>query len=683
MSLRKVLAPAVLAAWIGCGPAPPHSPNVLLIILDTTRADALSCYNSSGPLTPHIDRLALRGLLFEEAVAHNPYTLGSIATILTSLEPDVHGLKGHDKYRLDDKALTLAEHLAASGYETAAFVSALPIRKDSGLGQGFDVYDDDLSMPFEVYDPQYAPLQLQGAQRRGGITVGRALRWLETRPAKSRPFFLLVHLYDPHNPYDAPAEFALRYPQRPYFGEIAYTDALVGEILDALDRERLTDRTLVAVVGDHGEGLGEHGEAGHGMFLYDVTLRVPMIVAGPGVEPGRARGPAPLVDLAPTLVAACRLEIPDSFHGADLLAGRAPGDAGRVVRLPEKPVYIETYWPRVTHRWSELIGWREGGLKYIRGPVPELFDLKTDPRELSNRIAEEPDRAREMSARLDAHLARDRGPRLEATAPGADAETLEKLRSLGYVGNAPVSPEIGAPGWEIGLPDPKEAIHEWNRSQEAQAAYRRALASLRGGAFAAGLEWADRALALESGKLEAVYVKAQCLNALGREGAAVAFYEAYLEERPEDADAWNAYGTGLDKLSRRAEARRAYERALAVNPDHPLANRNMGYVHIREERWEEALPYYEKSRRLAPDDAVAMVDLARLYVQRGEFALGEEVLEEALAHNGEDAMALLLLGHLRIQRGDRPGAAAIFEKFLRLHPRHPEAPRVRGLLGSS
>ncbi|MBD3337167.1 MAG: sulfatase-like hydrolase/transferase, partial [Candidatus Eisenbacteria bacterium] len=343
------------AAWLtflaGCGGGT-GQPNAVLIILDTTRADALGVYGSQTARTPNLDRLARTGLLFRETTAQNPYTMGSIATIFTSLGPEVHRIRSNSGFKLDEAALTIAEVFRDAGYATAGFVSAFPVKSETGLAQGFAVYDDDLSMEFPVYDPQFLPVQesRRGAERRGDVTVERALRWLEGSRPRNKPFFLMVHLFDPHQPYDPPPPYDEMFLGNPYAGEIAFSDALVGRILDQLDERDLTSSTFVAVVSDHGEAFGEHNEFTHGFLLYETTLHVPWILAGPGVPPGVVTGTTALMDVAPTLLAACGLTPPATSQGLDLLTPlSAPGQ--EVWEAPSRGIYCDTYFPRLTHKW--------------------------------------------------------------------------------------------------------------------------------------------------------------------------------------------------------------------------------------------------------------------------------------------------------------------------------------------
>jgi arylsulfatase A-like enzyme/Flp pilus assembly protein TadD len=675
MSLRKGwLLVVTLILLAGCSQRVDR-PSVLLVILDTTRADVLGAYGGEVARTPTLDRLAREGLLFLEAEAQNPYTLGSVATILASLPPDVHGLRGNSGFRLSQGATTLAEVFSEAGYRTAAFVSAIPLRRETGCDQGYETYDDDFSMPYPVYDAQYLPIReaRQGAERRGDVTVARAVEWLDQ---VEPPFFLTVHLYDPHQPYDPPPPFQERYRGRPYEGEVAYADSLVGAVLEALRERGWLEKTVVCVVGDHGEAFKEHEEVGHGFLLYETTLRVPWILWGPGIPRAVVAGPVPLMDLAPTLLRACGLEPPETFMGRS----HWPVPEGDTVRIAEEPFYLETYYPRVTHRWSELLGWRRGPWKFVKGPGSELFRLDTDPGEETNLLAAEPDTARAMEEALSAYLARavpaGLGP--ERTRP--DEETLEKLRSLGYVGEAEAGDEFSVAGWELGLPDPKEAIVPWNRRQESRAFYRLALVAYDAGQPEDALKWAEQSLERDPEHLDALLVRARSLSALGRLQEAIQVFRDYLEARPQDTAGWIGLGIVWDKAGDVERARAAYAMALQLNPRSPEANFNMGSLLLRTGNEEAALPYYETVRELEPQNVPLRADLARIYLRLGRQDEARSVLEEAYAVDPTYPTVLVLLGGLEAESGNVDRASELLRDFLQRYPNRPEAEQIREAL---
>ena len=413
--LRRAVLQAPLAAAVGLsggcgGPAPEAAREpapVILVTVDTLRADHLAPYGADVA-TPAASRLAADGVLFEEASAPSPLTLPSHVSLLTGLEPYAHGVRDNAGFRLDESIPTLAELLAGRGYATAAFVSSFVLARRSGADRGFGVYDADFSSELGT-TPE--PLE-----RRAESAVSAAIEWLG---GSSEPFLLWVHLFDPHDDYRPPEPFASRHPDSPYAGEVAYADAQVARLLAALDDRGLYDRGLVVYTSDHGEGLGDHGEATHGYFVYQPTVRVPLIVKRPRETEGGSRVAAPvgLADVAPTILAALGLEALAAGREADLFA-----EAG------EGHVYSESYYPFLNFGWSALASLRRGDLKYIHARRPELYDLAADPGESRNLVASRPDEAAALAGRLGRIL--EDHPWREAGLDPLSAAEEEKLRAL-------------------------------------------------------------------------------------------------------------------------------------------------------------------------------------------------------------------------------------------------------------
>jgi arylsulfatase A-like enzyme len=414
-------------------PVPPaERPNVLLVTIDTLRADRVGCYGHASASTPVLDALAARGVRFETAIAHVPLTGPSHASILTGLGPLGHGFRENAGFVLPAQAKSGAEDFRQAGYRTAAFVSAFPLDRRFGFDRGFETYDDHLP---KGNDPRRTPY----VERLADATTEAALRWLApttgpTAAAQSAPFFLWVHYYDPHAPYEPPGDFAARVRAAPYDGEVAFVDQQLGRLLRALEERGVLARTLVVAMSDHGEGLGEHGEGTHGLFVYDSTLKVPFIVAGPGIGGGRvARTVARGIDVLPSLLDYAGLKPRPEIEGRSL----RPAIEGR--EMSDAPAYAETLYPQREFGWAPLFAWRTARHKMIEAPRPELYDLETDPGETANRAGSENARLVDMRQKLEVVLSR--------TAPSAaaevDPEAAERLRALGYVaggGGAPVAP---------------------------------------------------------------------------------------------------------------------------------------------------------------------------------------------------------------------------------------------------
>ena len=418
--------------------APPTARNLVIVTIDTLRADRLGCYGNRGVATPRLDHIAAGGALFEQAAVHVPLTRPSHVSIFTGLLPAEHGIRDNVSPSLASDVPSLAPMLKAAGFRTGAFVSSIVLSRQSGLNRGFDDYSDRFEI--DADDARF----LNTIQRPGDVAMREALAWIPS--AGDGRFFAWIHLYDPHDPYEPPEPYASRYAGRPYDGEVAWTDELMGRLEGGLERLGLQDKTLLVVTSDHGEGLGEHGETVHGFFVYESTLRVPLIVRGPGVAPGRRmKGVARSVDLLPSVLDLLGVPAPAGWKGS----GRslAPVLRGTAAMATSEPAYAESLLPLLHYGWSDLRALRDGRWKYIQAPRPELYDLEADPGETRDLAAEMPARAEALRNGLAAHLSRERAVKTDAA--GVPADLLEKLGALGYLGaGAPRS----APGTRPRIP---------------------------------------------------------------------------------------------------------------------------------------------------------------------------------------------------------------------------------------
>ena len=381
MTKRLLLAAGVLAH--SCAMEPREPVGIVLITLDTARADRLSPYGFGDVAMPALERLAREGVVFDQATTVAPLTLPAHTSLLTGLLPPRHGVRENASAPLSNDHVTLAEILAARGFRTGAFVGSAILNADRGLGQGFQEYGnvsrDSLAQP---------PSLGGGAQRRGAAVMDDAIRWL--RKVGDSPFFLWTHLYDPHRPYQAPEPFASRHD--PYVAEIAYADSQIGRLLHALDERALLDRVIVIVTADHGESLGEHREMDHGIFLYESVLRVPLIVRAPGVAPRRVADLVRLTDVMPTVLDLLRLPLP-ALDGTSLV------DVMRGHGGPELEAYAESLYPE-RHGWAPLFSLRSDRFKFIDAPRPELYDLRLDPFEERNIVGQRQSLVAALQARL-------------------------------------------------------------------------------------------------------------------------------------------------------------------------------------------------------------------------------------------------------------------------------------------
>jgi arylsulfatase A-like enzyme/Tfp pilus assembly protein PilF len=703
MTLRPALGAAVLV-FSGCarsgGPPPPPAAaeHVVLVTIDTLRADRLGCYGNKDVATPRLDAIAAAGALAEEASAHVPLTRPSHASILTGLLPAGHGIRDNVSPGVVAGVPLLAEVLKKNGFATGAFVSSVVLAAQSGFDRGFDVYADR----FEGGggDAQF----MNTVQKKGADTLAEALAWLDTQ--KGRRVFLWVHLYEPHDPYEPPEPYAARYAGRPYDGEVAYTDELVGRLDDRLAALEMRDRTALVVTSDHGEGLGEHGEHLHGFFAYQTTLRVPLLVRAPGVPPGtRLRSTARLVDLFPTVLDLAGLRAPEG----DALAGRSLAPALRGgPPLPEPVTYAETLVPLLHFGWSDLRVVREGRWKYIQAPRPELYDLAADPGERRDLAAAERPRADAMRAALASILDRERAARPAAGGEQPSAELIEQLGALGYVG--------GGGGAETRTPgaDPKDKIGEF---RVVNSLIREALLAFHAGDPAGSAAKLRRVLAAGVQSFEVHFYLARALLALGRPEAAGPHFEEAARRAPAHADAWEgaaqcrlrrgdvegalarlragqqaipsdvtlrfAEARILRDARRLEEARRAYEAALPLAPANGRLRSQLGELLRDMGRPEEAIARFREATQLEPAAAAHWNALGMTLGGSGRMAEAEKAFREAWRLDATNHHHAYNLGLALLRQGKKAEARPWFEKALALDPQFAPARQQLSALPSS
>ena len=542
----------------GCGSQSPTGPrSALLITLDTTRPDALSLGGGPAGLTPHIDALAREGVFFEQAFSVAPLTHPAHTSILTGLWPPQHGIRDNGISSLAPEAQTLAEVARGEGFQTAACVAAVVLDRAYGLDQGFDVYLGP--------DHEGSGQDSHTGEDRADVVVDRALAWLSQRD-RDRPFFLWVHLFDPHAPYAPPERYRPRPtggpngridPRHLYFSEIAFADAQVGRLLQTLRAEGSLEDVAVAVVGDHGEAFGEHGEPTHGAFVWDTTLRVPLILRIPGADGAgsRSRELASVVDLYPTLLAAMGLKGETLGDGLDLMAGPVPADRG---------IYFESYSAYLTFGWSHLAGWRTRSGKYVHSSRPQFFNVETDPLEEHDLLAsprEGNGPAIDLAPFQRALQRIGAQPGLAHARAPQDSSLLEDLRGLGYAGLGSAGDGMPAPlssSERIAPQDSLDVYVEGLRAQEAA----------NGGDF-------ERAITL---------------------------LKPLLREQPENPFVLDRLSTCLIRLGRHGEAIPFLKRLLRVGPGWPgpICNLGLAYYHTGQD--ERALEQLERAVELAPEE---------------------------------------------------------------------------------
>jgi len=657
---------------------PEGSHNLLLVTIDTLRADRLSCYDDSHVQTPVIDGLARLGVRFTRAFAHTSTTLPSHANILTGVLPLYHGIHENGTFVLHEDHLTLAELLQGQGYATAAFVGAYPLDSRFGLAQGFDRYDDD-----------YRSLRTGGlasVERRAEAVVDGALTWLK---AQQGPWFLWVHCYDPHDPYAPPEPFHTQFADRLYDGEVAYVDQALGPLLLYLNDAGLTKSTLVVLTGDHGESLGEHGEKTHGYLAYNSALWIPLILAGPGIAPGIVDTFVSHCDIFPTVCDWLDIKRPGHLQGVSL----APALRGR--NLKSQAIYFESLYPFYSRGWAPMRGYIvDGKQKYIESPMPELFNLEADFRETRDLIS--PRSLREHRPRLERLIRRYTHEDSAKARQAPDRDALAKLRTLGYISApAPLRSENREFGPSL---DVKTLLPFHTKSMDAMVVY-------QGGDTRGAVQMLKEVLTerqdidiaysnlaviyKETGRLpEALEVLRVGLKALpdsfdvfsayvnflinARQYAEVIriFQYSNLRQMEYDPEIWNYLGVAHTHTREFEKAVLAFERSLELDPNYAVAHNNLGLAQFSQalslkqaSLLEKALSSFQTAASLNPDYASPWNGLGIVYRQLGDLERAAASLERALELNPEFGDARYNLAHIFLSRGDKVRALQHFSLY--------------------
>jgi len=674
--------------------------NVLLITIDTLRADRVGAFGGPSGLTPSLDRLASEGVQLTRAYTAAPLTLPAHASILTATSPPVHGLRTNGLFRLGPAIPTLATVLKAAGYRTGAFVGSFVLDARFGLNRGFDEYDDR-------YGERHVGDPAEGAERRGEEVVKPALAWINGTPSSQSPaanpqplapspWFAWVHLYDPHEPYRAPEPYASEH--QPYDAEVAYADAMVGRLLAGLPPGSL-DRTAIMVAADHGESLGEHGERSHGVFIYDVTMRVPWIIRTPGLRHAVSDDLVRLIDLAPTMLDLVGVAGPPGFEGRSLV----PSIGGRAHEVP--PAYLEAMDANITRNWAPMTGLVSDTYKLIDVPIPELYDLASDGKEATNLFAREPERARTLSALLQSVVAgfHARGTAAEKTR--LNAEARRRLQALGYV--AATADRTGRR--YTAADDPKTLIGAANDLQRALATFNagspdEAMAQARAivrahpdfvtayGVIAsmqhdagdvrsaiATLEDVARRGADQS----VMVVLAGYLQEAGALDRSIAVLEAILAAHPDYADAYNSLGVAYSRLGRHDEARAAFARVLQLDPTSATAYENLGVDQLGAGNLAGAAADLARALEIDPRLARAHNALAAVYLRQRREADAIAEWRRALEIEPRLYDALYNVGTTLWDAGHRDDARPFLDRFVREAPAQrygPDVARIKRML---
>ncbi len=610
--------------------------NVLLVTIDTLRADRVG-----RGLTPAFDSLAARGLVMAAARTTAPLTLPAHVSLMTGLFPPEHGVRQNGTYRFDGSHPTLARLLRDAGYQTAAFIGAHVLDRRFGLNDGFLLYDDLI---------QRAPdaVQRLEAERPGNVVVDRAIAWLRSLDAGGRaaaPFFAWVHLYDPHAPYTPPREFLQKAHGQAYDGEVAFADAQLARLLALLQATGRTGHTIVVVAGDHGESLGEHGEQTHGMLLFDATLRVPLVFAGPGIDHAVRGEPTSLVDVAPTVLQLLGHAVPDGMKGSVLTNGTAPRRAD---------VYSETEYPRIAG-WSAVSSVVDERWKLMQSSVTRLFDLEADPGEQADVSAGHQNIIRTLGGRVAA--IRNTANASTAQRARLPAGAIERLRSLGYVASRADASSDSSNEGDRAAPDPASVIGTWTAFEAAESAavahdYAQALPVLKQLA-------ADNPAAAV---FEASYV--QALQESGDARGAVETARRAVARHPRDATLFHALAVAARDAHLADEALRAEAAALAIDPADPAVQNGMGLLYVDGARFPDAAAAFQRAVELDATNAQYWTNLGNALRETSAPAGAETAYRRALDIDATAADAANGLGVLLVQGGRPADAIPWFERAL-------------------
>jgi arylsulfatase A-like enzyme/tetratricopeptide (TPR) repeat protein len=624
--------------------------NVILITMDTLRADHVSCYGAKQVRTPALDSLCRDGTVFEHAFAQVPLTWPSHAAILTGTYPFQNGVQDFTGQPLSEQFHTVTQGFKHHGYATGAVVSAFVLDRSWGLSRSFDFYDDAFSA--ETFKKKDIGL----VDRKAEESVSHAIAWLKKAP--HHPFFLWLHLYDPHSPYDPPEPYFTQHRDHLYDGEIAYADHELERLLDWLKRNQLYDRSLIVFLSDHGESLGEHGEGEHGFFIYNATVRVPLIVKPPaasGFKPGRVSAAVETIAVAPTLfhLAGLKDAVAKQFQSSSLFDRQPRNEPG---------AYSETFYPFSSFGWSPLHGLETSRYHYIDAPTPELYDVIADPEEKDNLAPKQPATVAVLKEKLQRVLNSNRLPEPQSGASELGPDAAAKLRALGYVAyRSPVS----AAALARGLADPKDKLEEFNAILKAGDAF-----------YAGDFQASQQLLAGVQEKDPQMYIVPFMLGeaALRQQkwDAASTQLQHCLELNPNFDQAMTALAHAFVMQSKPVEARRWIEKALAYNPKNYRAWYELGLLESKLDR-ASAMTAYRKAVSIQPNFAASRRELGLLCYEEKNYSEAAEHLSKAIALGTESTLVYNDLGISYSQTGRLQKAIESYHQALRLEPNLAQA----------
>jgi arylsulfatase A-like enzyme/Flp pilus assembly protein TadD len=660
-----------------------QKPNVLLITIDTLRPDHLGAYGYTKIQTPVLDRIAQNGILFRDAVCQTPLTLVSHSSIFTGLNPNVHGVRDNAYFTLSANHKTLAEYLKENGYTTAAFIGSAILDRRHGLGQGFDWYS------------HYQPTIIVGneSQRRAEEVVSEALDWLRKSNSQS-PIFLWLHLYDPHSPYNSPEPFRSQYANAPYDGEIAYTDHVLGVLFAQLEQQGFMGNAVTVIMGDHGESLGEHKEFDHGYYIYDATVKIPLIISWPGHLKARiVTQQVREIDVLPTIAELVGFQANGAVQGKSLT--RLMNGQQTVIQ----PAYVESYTPKLYYGWSELASIRNGDWKYIQAPEPELYNLKNDPDEVHNLISEHPDEARLLSEQLKKMIAVGQKAQ-DQKAEAMDADRLEQLASLGYIGATNPAVMLNSSS-NI---DPKSKIDDYLLHHKLIP---QAIHNIDQGNYPAALQLLQTVESRIKNSFVIYWYMGLCYAKLNQLEDARKSYAHTIELNPYFGRAYTdlALTLQLQKKHQEAmklldtiptaavsatdrdfvrgelqmneanlsEAERAYTSSLQSDPDNTDTQYALARLYLATGRIDDAVTKMNELAKIQYPSEDLYYALSAIYHKQGKQEEAEKILQQWLEIFPQSSSACYQYGVFLASKGDREQAISYLEKSIQIDPSKKEA----------
>ena len=619
--------------------------NLLLLTLDTTRADHLRCYGYWNIETPALNRLAREGVMFLRAYAHLPMTLPAHTSILSGTYPLYNGVVDNGGYRVPDEIITLPEVLREHGYTTAGFISAAVLKKTFNLNQGFDYWNE------EDIQPQKEMTALV-AERKADRTTDAVLKWLKKNYHKK--FFLWVHYYDPHMEYAPPEPYRRLYYFDRYSGEIAFMDAQIKRLFEWMEEKELFQNTIIVAIGDHGESLGEHEEMTHSVFLYEATQHIPFLVYIPGLKnPGRViKKVVSQVDLMPTILDLLGLPIPEQVQGRslkDLILGKEP-DA------PEGEAFLESHFPFLHYGWSELYSLVTFQYKYIQAPKPELYDLSKDPRELKNIAQENPKLVKELDYKLE-QIKQSSRSEIAQLAKGRvklDDETRRQLLALGYL--------TGKTKFDL-----EEAKKKNPRDYASLLRYLNSMqGDLAGGRYRMLLNKSEKVLAKDPNNSFAIRMRASALFGMGRYMEAVEWIEKALKEVGEDEELYSKLGTCYLRLDQKEKAKKAFEKALELEPNAKINAYYLARIYLAQGDEQKALELIDQNK--LRETALGHIFMANYYLAQRRPGRAEAEFELALEQGKRNALVYGEYGNFLLMVNRPHRALELIEKAEELDP---------------